>query len=98
MASSTDTSVCCGSITAQFVLSGVRTDLKVTRFSVFSCSPTGLKERDLYSVLNTCNDLSTRDGRVTWQEVLQLSRKPIGRVPMATFTRMVQSLQRYKPT
>lgn len=48
-------------------------------------------------MLNTCNDLSLRDGQVTWQEVLQLSREPKGRIPMATFTRIVQSLQRYKP-
>ncbi|XP_049888722.1 telomerase protein component 1 isoform X1 [Epinephelus moara] len=54
---------------------------------------TGLRERDLYSVLNTCNDLSSRDSQVTWQEVLHLSRKPKGRIPLATFTRMVQSLQ-----
>ncbi|XP_035764298.1 telomerase protein component 1 [Neolamprologus brichardi] len=61
--------------------------------ATLTVSTTGLKERDLYSVLNTCNDLSLRDGRVTWQEVLQLSREPKGRIPMATFTRIVQSLQ-----
>ncbi|MEQ2167457.1 hypothetical protein GOODEAATRI_004390 [Goodea atripinnis] len=54
-----------------------------------------LKERDLYSVLSTCNDLSSRDGQVTWEEVLQLSRKPEGRIPMAVFTRIVQNFQRY---
>ncbi|KAM7379694.1 hypothetical protein PAMP_005228 [Pampus punctatissimus] len=58
-----------------------------------SCRSPGLRERDLYSVLNTCNDLFSRDGQVTWHEVLHLSRKPKGRIPMATFTRMVQSLQ-----
>ncbi|XP_056246593.1 telomerase protein component 1 isoform X2 [Seriola aureovittata] len=61
--------------------------------AVLTVSPTGLRERDLYSVLNTCNDLSSRDGQVSWQEVLQLSRKPKGRIPMATFTRIAQSLQ-----
>ncbi|XP_030607193.1 telomerase protein component 1 [Archocentrus centrarchus] len=61
--------------------------------AALTISTTGLKERDLYSVLNTCNDLSSCDGQVTWQEVLQLSRKPKGRIPMATFTRIVQSLQ-----
>ncbi|XP_031153943.1 telomerase protein component 1 isoform X2 [Sander lucioperca] len=61
--------------------------------AALTVSTTGLRERDLYSVLNTCNDLSSRDGPVTWQEVLQLSRKPKGRIPMATFTRIVQSLQ-----
>ncbi|XP_032388427.1 telomerase protein component 1 isoform X2 [Etheostoma spectabile] len=61
--------------------------------AALTVSTAGLRERDLYSVLNTCNDLSSRDGQVTWQEVLQLSRKPKTRIPMATFTRIVQSLQ-----
>ncbi|XP_051276117.1 telomerase protein component 1 [Dicentrarchus labrax] len=61
--------------------------------AVLTVSTAGLRERDLYSVLNTCSDLSSRDGQVTWQEVLHLSRKPIGRIPMATFTRIVHSLQ-----
>ncbi|XP_070774707.1 telomerase protein component 1 [Enoplosus armatus] len=61
--------------------------------AALTVSTTGLRERDLYSVLSTCNDLSSRDGQVTWQEVLHLSRKPKGRIPMATFTRIVQSLQ-----
>ncbi|XP_041849088.1 telomerase protein component 1 isoform X3 [Melanotaenia boesemani] len=56
-------------------------------------SSTGLKERELYSVLNTCNCLCSRDGQVTWQEVLHLSRTPEGRIPMAVFTRIVQCLQ-----
>uniref|UniRef100_A0AAQ6IID5 Telomerase-associated protein 1 n=1 Tax=Anabas testudineus TaxID=64144 RepID=A0AAQ6IID5_ANATE len=62
--------------------------------AALTVSNSGLRERDLYSVLNTCNDLSSRDGQVSWKEVLQLSRKPKKRVPMATFTRVVQSLQR----
>ncbi|XP_068587704.1 telomerase protein component 1 isoform X2 [Cebidichthys violaceus] len=61
--------------------------------AALTVSSTGLREGDLYSVLNTCNDLSSRDGQVTWQEVLHLSRKPKGRIPMATFTRIAQSLQ-----
>ncbi|XP_070701511.1 telomerase protein component 1 [Pempheris klunzingeri] len=61
--------------------------------AALTVSTTGLRERDLYSVLNTCNDLSSRDGQVTWQEVLHLSRKPKGRIAMATFTHIVQSLQ-----
>ncbi|KAJ3595566.1 hypothetical protein NHX12_004869 [Muraenolepis orangiensis] len=32
-------------------------------------------------------------GQVTWEQALQLARKPRGRVPMATFTQMVRSLQ-----
>ncbi|CAJ1072834.1 telomerase protein component 1-like [Xyrichtys novacula] len=56
-------------------------------------STTGLREGDLYSVLNTCNDLSSRDRQAKWEEVLHLSRNPKGRIPMATFTRVVQSLQ-----
>uniref|UniRef100_UPI0037E81F20 telomerase protein component 1 n=1 Tax=Semicossyphus pulcher TaxID=241346 RepID=UPI0037E81F20 len=61
--------------------------------AALTVSTTGLRERDLYSVLNTCNDLSSWGGPATWQIVLFLSRKPKGRVPMATFTRIVQSLQ-----
>ncbi|XP_058486983.1 telomerase protein component 1 [Solea solea] len=61
--------------------------------AALTVSPNGLRERDLYSVLNTCNYLSSCGEQVSWQEVLQLSRKPKGRVPMATFTLMVQSLQ-----
>ncbi|KAM9349866.1 telomerase protein component 1 [Symphorus nematophorus] len=61
--------------------------------AVLAVSTTGLREGDLYSVLSTCNDLSSRGGQVTWQEVLDVSRKPKGRIPMATFTRIVQSLK-----
>nr|XP_040028059.1 telomerase protein component 1 isoform X1 [Gasterosteus aculeatus aculeatus] len=61
--------------------------------AALAVSSTGLRERDLYSVLNTCSDLSSRDGRLAWQDVLRLSRKPEGRLPMATFTRIAQSLQ-----
>ncbi|KAM4729089.1 telomerase protein component 1 [Anableps anableps] len=61
--------------------------------AALAVSNAGLKERDLYSVLSTCNDLSARDGLVSWEEVLQVSRKPKGRIPMAVFTRIVQNLQ-----
>ncbi|XP_053293523.1 telomerase protein component 1 isoform X3 [Pleuronectes platessa] len=61
--------------------------------AVLTVSPTGLRERDLYSVLNTCNHLSSQDRPVSWQDVLQLSWTPKGRVPMATFTSLVQSLR-----
>uniref|UniRef100_A0A096MDF2 TROVE domain-containing protein n=1 Tax=Poecilia formosa TaxID=48698 RepID=A0A096MDF2_POEFO len=61
--------------------------------AALTVSKNGLKERDLYSVLNTCSSLSSPDGQVSWEEVLQLSRKPTGRVPMAVFTRIVQNLQ-----
>ncbi|XP_076601969.1 telomerase protein component 1 isoform X2 [Chaetodon auriga] len=61
--------------------------------AALTVSTAGLRERDLYSVLNTCSDLSSRDAQVTWQEVLHLSRKPEARIPMATFTRIVQNLK-----
>ncbi|XP_035526254.1 telomerase protein component 1 [Morone saxatilis] len=61
--------------------------------AVLTVSTAGLRERDLYSVLNTCSDLSSKDGQVTWQELLHLSRKPLGRIPMATFTHIVHSLK-----
>ncbi|XP_024136918.1 telomerase protein component 1 isoform X2 [Oryzias melastigma] len=55
-------------------------------------SSTGLKERDFYVILNICNQMSAQGKEVTWQEVLQLFRKSTGRIPMATFTRLVHSL------
>ncbi|XP_054623593.1 telomerase protein component 1 isoform X2 [Dunckerocampus dactyliophorus] len=61
--------------------------------AVLTVSASGLRERDLYSLLCTCNDLCSLKGPVTWQEVLRLCRRPKGRVPMATFTRIVQSLR-----
>ncbi|KAM3604040.1 uncharacterized protein V6R79_005607 [Siganus canaliculatus] len=61
--------------------------------AALTVSSTGLRERDLYSVLNTCNEMSSQDPQLTWQQVLHLSRKPRGRVPMATFSHIVQSLQ-----
>ncbi|KAM3605500.1 uncharacterized protein V6R79_026311 [Siganus canaliculatus] len=61
--------------------------------AALTVSSTGLRERDLYSVLNTCNELSSQNPQLTWQQVLHLSRKPRGRVPMATFSHIVQSLQ-----
>ncbi|PWA30048.1 hypothetical protein CCH79_00009700, partial [Gambusia affinis] len=69
-------------------ISGLRLSL-----AALTVSKNGLKERDLYSVLNTCNNLSSPDGQLSWEEVLQLSRKPKGRVPMAVFTHIVQNLQ-----
>ncbi|XP_030016093.1 telomerase protein component 1 [Sphaeramia orbicularis] len=61
--------------------------------AALTVSATGLKERDLYAILNTCNNLNSQDRSVTWDKVLDLSRKPRGRIPMANFTRVVQSLQ-----
>ncbi|CAL8278850.1 unnamed protein product [Lota lota] len=58
-----------------------------------SLSNTGLREGDLYSLLNSCADLTSSSGLVPWPQALQLARKPRGRVPMATFTQMVRSLQ-----
>uniref|UniRef100_A0A8C7V7G8 TROVE domain-containing protein n=1 Tax=Oryzias sinensis TaxID=183150 RepID=A0A8C7V7G8_9TELE len=51
---------------------------------------------NLYVILNICNELSLRGEEVTWQDVLELFRKPTGRIPMATFTRLVHSLHRYE--
>ncbi|KAM9844961.1 telomerase protein component 1 [Aulostomus maculatus] len=61
--------------------------------AALTVSAAGLRERDLYCILSTCNDLSLGDEQVTWQEVLHLSRKPKGCIPMAVFTQIVQSLQ-----
>ncbi|XP_077471259.1 telomerase protein component 1 isoform X2 [Stigmatopora argus] len=56
-------------------------------------SHAGLRERDLYSLLNTCNDLPSFERPVAWHQVLSLYRSPKGRVPMVAFTRLVQSLR-----
>ncbi|KAK7944994.1 hypothetical protein WMY93_000722 [Mugilogobius chulae] len=61
--------------------------------AALTVSSTGLKERDLYAVMNTCNDLSTLQGALSWDRALDLSRKPRGRIPMANFTRIFHSLQ-----
>ncbi|XP_057712821.1 telomerase protein component 1 isoform X2 [Corythoichthys intestinalis] len=56
-------------------------------------SNAGLRDRDLYSLLNTCNELYSPKRRVAWEEVLPLCRSPKGRVPMVAFTRVMQSLR-----
>nr|XP_057928981.1 telomerase protein component 1 [Doryrhamphus excisus] len=61
--------------------------------AALTVSASGLRERDLYSLLCACNDLCSLKGPITWQEVLRLCRRPKARVPMATFTRIVQSLR-----
>ncbi|KAA0719495.1 Telomerase protein component 1 [Triplophysa tibetana] len=55
-------------------------------------SSTGLRETDLYSVLNTCNDLNSRGGRVSWPETLHIAKHPESRVPMATFSQIARFL------
>ncbi|KAJ8012283.1 hypothetical protein DPEC_G00067060 [Dallia pectoralis] len=60
--------------------------------SAMNVSCTGLKERDLYVILNICNDLTSGGERTGWREMLCLARKPKKRVPMATFSQMVRSL------
>ncbi|KAI4897737.1 hypothetical protein NFI96_032292, partial [Prochilodus magdalenae] len=56
-------------------------------------SSTGLRERELYTLLNLCSDLSSAPGQLTWQKALQLARNPRSRMPMATFSQLAQSLQ-----
>ncbi|XP_051943966.1 telomerase protein component 1 [Hippocampus zosterae] len=56
-------------------------------------STAGLRERDLYSLLNTCSALCSLKGQVTLQEVLLLCRSPKERIPMVAFTRIVHSLR-----
>ncbi|KAG7273056.1 hypothetical protein CRUP_007212 [Coryphaenoides rupestris] len=56
-------------------------------------STTGLREADLYGLVNSCGDLPSSGEPVTWERALQLARKPGGRVAMATFTQMVRNLQ-----
>ncbi|XP_036421241.1 telomerase protein component 1 isoform X2 [Colossoma macropomum] len=55
-------------------------------------SSTGLRERELYALLNLCSDLNSTPGPLTWQKALKLARKPKSRVPMAAFSQLAQSL------
>uniref|UniRef100_A0A4W5K866 NACHT domain-containing protein n=1 Tax=Hucho hucho TaxID=62062 RepID=A0A4W5K866_9TELE len=61
--------------------------------AALTVSTTGLRERDLYAILNMCNGLTSGGEKATWQDMLHLARKPVKRVPMATFSHVVRSLQ-----
>ncbi|XP_076004494.1 telomerase protein component 1 isoform X2 [Genypterus blacodes] len=61
--------------------------------AALTVSSTGLRESDLYAILNTSHDIASQGQEVTMARGLSLCRKPKGRVPMATFTRIVRSLQ-----
>ncbi|XP_068196133.1 telomerase protein component 1 [Antennarius striatus] len=61
--------------------------------AAFTVSTAALRESDLYSIMNTCSDLSSLDGHLTWQEVLHLSRSPQGRIPMTAFSCIMQRLK-----
>ncbi|XP_062413709.1 telomerase protein component 1 isoform X2 [Pungitius pungitius] len=61
--------------------------------AALTVSATGLREGDLYAVLNACGGLSSREGRSAWRDALRLSREPEGRTPMATFARIAQGLR-----
>ncbi|KAM9469252.1 telomerase protein component 1-like isoform 2-T2 [Clarias gariepinus] len=61
--------------------------------AALTVSSTGLKERDLYSLLNLCTYLSSSHTLLTWQNVIKHARNPETRVPMATFSQLARSLQ-----
>nr|XP_055057550.1 telomerase protein component 1-like [Misgurnus anguillicaudatus] len=60
--------------------------------ATLAISTTGLRETDLYSILNMCNDLNSRGGQVSWNETLNIAKYPESRVPMATFSQMARNL------
>ncbi|XP_073705050.1 telomerase protein component 1 isoform X2 [Garra rufa] len=60
--------------------------------ATLAISSTGLQESSLYTILNMCNDLNSRGGLVTWQEILHIARHPESRVPMAVFSQLAQTL------
>ncbi|KAK2900722.1 hypothetical protein Q8A67_008837 [Cirrhinus molitorella] len=60
--------------------------------ATLAISSTGLRESSLYTILNMCNDLNSRGGLVTWQEVLHIARHPESRVPMAIFSQLAHTL------
>lgn len=55
----------------------------------------GLRERDLYVILSMCSELSTGSEPVTWGRMLHLARKPHQHLPMAVFSQLFRTLQRY---
>ncbi|KAL6489721.1 hypothetical protein MHYP_G00000660 [Metynnis hypsauchen] len=61
--------------------------------AALTVSSTGLRERDLYPLLNLCSDLSSTRRRPTWQEALHLARNPKSRVPMAVFYQLTKNLR-----
>ncbi|XP_048050287.1 telomerase protein component 1-like isoform X2 [Megalobrama amblycephala] len=60
--------------------------------ATLAVSPTGLRESDLYTILNMCNDLNSRGGLLSWQEILHITRHPQSRVPMAIFSQLARIL------
>ncbi|XP_016365537.1 telomerase protein component 1-like isoform X2 [Sinocyclocheilus rhinocerous] len=60
--------------------------------ATLAISSTGLRESSLYTILNMCNDLNSRGGLVTWQEILHVARHPESRVPMAIFSQLARTL------
>lgn len=61
--------------------------------AALTVSSNGLKERDLYGILNSCSDLCASEGALTFCDAVDACRTPKGRVPMANFIRIVHSLQ-----
>ncbi|XP_051725958.1 telomerase protein component 1 [Ctenopharyngodon idella] len=60
--------------------------------ATLAVSSNGLRESDLYTILNMCNDLNSRGGLVSWQEILHIARHPESRVPMAVFSQLARTL------
>lgn len=61
--------------------------------AALTISSSGLKERDLYVLLNLCTDLSSTKFPITWSKALKLAKHPRSRVPMATFSQLARSIQ-----
>ncbi|XP_062873352.1 telomerase protein component 1-like [Trichomycterus rosablanca] len=61
--------------------------------AALTVSATGVREQDLYALLNLCTDLSSTHAPLAWHKVLHLARNPKTRVPMATFSRLARSLR-----
>ncbi|XP_066518169.1 telomerase protein component 1-like [Hoplias malabaricus] len=80
----------------QFALTRLQTQSRVSgldwALAALTVSSTGLRERDLYSLLNLCRDLSSTQSPFTWDQALKHARNPKSRVPMAIFSQLAQSL------
>ncbi|XP_049326021.1 telomerase protein component 1-like isoform X1 [Astyanax mexicanus] len=74
---------------AQFGIAGLDWTL-----AALSVSSTGLRDRDLYTLLNLCSDLSSIRRPPTWQETLHLAKNPKNRVPMMVLCQLAVTLRR----
>ncbi|XP_043914013.1 telomerase protein component 1 [Protopterus annectens] len=68
-------------------------DLVACALSALSISKNGLREQDLYAILNICNSLPRGTFDASWDEVMQAGKNPGRALPMARFSNLMRSLK-----